>query len=199
MPGVVGSEEKGGGKAGVRDLLAGGFAGGVARMFVAPLDVIKIRFQVMGDSVTIPSGENMPKVSKEYRSLGHAAREITAQEGVRALWKGNIPALVMIIPYVGIQFSCYQYYQRKFRRTVPQPYLSMVSGSFSAVVATFCTYPLDLIRTRLAVQTEPRKYTGLFDAVRKIRAEEGSISRPISTTSVKSTLSRTGDSEFSPS
>eukprot|EP00188_Purpureofilum_apyrenoidigerum_P001115 Plantae.Rhodophyta-Purpureofilum_apyrenoidigerum.ctg15766.p1 GENE.Plantae.Rhodophyta-Purpureofilum_apyrenoidigerum.ctg15766~~Plantae.Rhodophyta-Purpureofilum_apyrenoidigerum.ctg15766.p1 ORF type:complete len:310 (+),score=45.19 Plantae.Rhodophyta-Purpureofilum_apyrenoidigerum.ctg15766:140-1069(+) len=170
----MGNDSSGGRSAAVRDLLAGCFAGGVARLCVAPLDVVKIRFQVMSESVEGKPGQTTAKyVPRTYRSLLHALEHIVSTEGVWALWKGNFMALGMIIPYGGIQFMCYHQFSRTFEQQLPQPYMSLCGGAYAGVIATICTYPMDLLRTRLAVQGEPRMYKNIGDAVRMIHSKEG--------------------------
>uniref|UniRef100_A0A7S2ZPH9 ADP,ATP carrier protein n=1 Tax=Rhodosorus marinus TaxID=101924 RepID=A0A7S2ZPH9_9RHOD len=156
----------------VRDLLAGSIAAGTARMFVAPLDVVKIRFQVM-DELSNGTSRSRLGSQKAYRSVGHAFNEIVQKEGFRALWKGNFPALFMIVPYGGIQFASYHYISRAIGNRVGEPYTSLIGGALSGMNATLFTYPLDLLRTRLAVQREPRMYKTFMDAVRTILADEG--------------------------
>lgn len=63
-----------------KDILAGGISGGVTRMLIAPLDVIKIRFQVqsnpaqkVGNAVT----------SYYYSGVWDSVKTIMRTEGVR--------------------------------------------------------------------------------------------------------------------
>jgi solute carrier family 25 (mitochondrial thiamine pyrophosphate transporter), member 19 len=147
----------------VEDLFCGAYAGAVARMFVAPLDVVKIRFQVQPEA---------PQMYK-YKSSLSAIRNIAATEGVRALWKGNIPALMMVVPYASLQFGAfYQLRQARLLR-IDEPYQSLALGAVSGALATACTYPLDLLRTVFAAQTEPRLYSSLRSAVSGIYAMRG--------------------------
>jgi hypothetical protein len=78
-----------------RDALAGAFAGFTSRMLTAPFDVIKIRNQLL-----VKHLEKTP-------SMWGAMRSIAKEEGVTALWKGNVPALLLWISYAFIQFASY--------------------------------------------------------------------------------------------
>ena len=51
--------------------------------------------------------------------------------------------------------------------------LSLVAGSASGAAATLATYPLDLLRTRLAAQGEPKVYKGMFHAASTIVRKKG--------------------------
>jgi solute carrier family 25 phosphate transporter 23/24/25/41 len=51
----------------------------------------------------------------------------------------------------------------------------LVAGGAAGMVACTIAYPLDLIRTRLAAQSENLLYAGALDAVKKIVKEEGAV------------------------
>ncbi len=51
----------------------------------------------------------------------------------------------------------------------------LVAGGAAGMVACTIAYPLDLIRTRLAAQSEKLLYDGALDAVKKIVREEGAV------------------------
>lgn len=76
-------------------MLSGAMAGLVSRVISAPLDVVKIRFQLQDP--------NSPK----YVSLGHAVKRIIDEEGILGLWKGNTPAVYLWVTYSAVQFMMY--------------------------------------------------------------------------------------------
>jgi solute carrier family 25 thiamine pyrophosphate transporter 19 len=147
----------------LEDLLCGAFGGGCARMCIAPIDVVKIRFQVQSDT---------PHLFKYTSSLS-AMRHIAENEGPRALWKGNAAAMLMVVPYASLQFAAFYQLQQSPLVAIADPYRSLVFGAASGAFATALTYPLDLLRTVFAAQTEPRTYTGLGSAVRSICRSHG--------------------------
>jgi len=167
------------------DLLAGGISGGVTRFFVAPLDVVKIRFQVQVEPTHLSSQQ--AAVSKvvaraKYHSVGQTIRTIIREEGLSALWKGNLTATFLWISYGAVQFATYQQVvqllgDRKAESvgrsgvqvsSWERVKWSLSGGGTAGAVATFATYPLDLVRTRLAAQSEPKTYKGMGDAFWKI-------------------------------
>lgn len=147
----------------IQDLACGALAGMSARMTVAPLDVVKIRLQVQSETHGL---YNYPSV---YRAL----RTIVFEEGIAALWKGNGPALFMVTPYSAIQLSSFYQLKQITSSSIPEPYSSLSIGAVSAAAATLFTYPLDLLRTRLAAQPEPKKYHGPLHAIRILMKEQG--------------------------
>lgn len=156
-----------GGKNGVsttEDLLCGAVAGGTARMVVSPLDVLKIRFQVQSDVQS----------RFQYTSLSSATRSILRHEGISGFWKGNVAALLMVMPYASIQFATfYQLKEIGFAGKVSEPYRSLELGAIAGATATVFVYPLDLLRTRFAVQTEPRVYKSVGHAFSLIYKRNG--------------------------
>lgn len=146
-----------------QDLLCGAVAGTTARLVVAPLDVLKIRFQIQSHTHGL----------YRYTTMMSALRNIVATEGPHALWKGNVPALLMVAPYASFQMATFYQLKQSQYISLPDPYASLVMGAMSASVATLCTYPLDLLRTRFAAQGEPKRYPTLRTALRAIYCQNG--------------------------
>ena len=140
----------------MRNLVAGGIAGATAKSVVAPLDRIKILYQV----------SSMPF---SFRELPNVMRKIIQTEGLDALWKGNTATMVRVFPYSGIQFMTYDriktiflkrhehglYYTiadtRTLNKTGLTPIESLLAGMTAGTISVICTYPLDLTRAQLAV------------------------------------------------
>lgn len=147
----------------LQDLFCGAVAGTVARLVVAPLDVLKIRFQIQSHTHGL----------YRYTTMTSALRTIVATEGPLALWKGNIPALLMVTPYVSLQMATFYQLKQSQYISLPDPYASLVLGAVSASVATLFTYPLDLLRTRFAAQSEPKRYPTIRHALRAMYHQNG--------------------------
>jgi solute carrier family 25 (mitochondrial thiamine pyrophosphate transporter), member 19 len=127
--------------------IAGGLGGLTARFVTAPLDVVKIRLQLQSSRGTT------------YRGAIHAAKTILNQEGVAALWKGNVPAELLYVSYSMIQFLAYREAHVLLEKAdVPQGYRSFVAGATAGSFATIITYPLDLLRTRFAAQGKAKVF-----------------------------------------
>ncbi|KAJ3117905.1 mitochondrial thiamine pyrophosphate transporter [Nowakowskiella sp. JEL0407] len=156
-----------------QNAIAGAIAGVSSRIVIAPLDVIKIRLQLQSQS--------------EYVGIVNSFRKIIREEGVVALWKGNLPAIFLYFFYGGVQFSVYHDTLRfsnslVFKDKVNSDLLNFccggksISSSTKAIAggsATIITYPLDLLRTRFAVQGNTKIYTSLPSAVSQIYKSEG--------------------------
>ncbi|GMH26371.1 hypothetical protein Nepgr_028214 [Nepenthes gracilis] len=166
-------EEHGQLKRALIDATAGAIAGGVSRTVTSPLDVIKIRFQVQLEPTTawaLPR-RNVYAPSK-YTGMLQATKDIFREEGLRGFWRGNVPALLMVMPYTAIQFTVLHKFKSLMAGSSKtedhihlSPYLSYVSGALAGCAATIGSYPFDLIRTVLASQGEPKVYPNMRSAV----------------------------------
>ena len=156
-------------------VVAGAVAGLVSRFCIAPLDVVKIRLQLQPHSLSDPVSCDGIK-GPTYKGVFPTLRAIAKQEGVRALWKGNIPAEAMYFCYGGLQFVTYRgisQLQHMLPIRIPSSAESFVSGAVAGGIATTATYPLDLLRTRFAAQGHVKIYTGLYGACKDIVRDEG--------------------------
>ena len=129
-------------------LIAGGIAGGASRTSVAPLERIKILFQVQG----ISAGSK-PVL---HTSVTESLRSLVQRDGVRGLWKGNGLNCVRVVPSSAIQFGAYALYKQLLfgakagQQNLPT-YQLMVAGGLAGATSTVCTYPIDLVRARRTV------------------------------------------------
>ncbi|QDS68081.1 mitochondrial thiamine pyrophosphate transporter [Venturia effusa] len=156
---------------------AGAVAGLVSRFCVAPLDVIKIRLQLQIHSLSDPLNRPPPG-TPIYKGITGTLKQILKEEGIFALWKGNIPAEGLYVFYSGFQFLTYRTTSQFLSSTSSQLHLgenatSFISGALAGTVSTTATYPLDLLRTRFAAQGNTKVYSGLLDGIKQIHRNEG--------------------------
>ncbi|KAK8464471.1 hypothetical protein PHAVU_010G001700 [Phaseolus vulgaris] len=127
--------------------LAAAIAGAAAKSVTAPLDRIKLLMQTHGVRV----GQESAK-----RAIGfmEAINVIGKEEGIKGYWKGNLPQVIRVIPYSAVQLFSYEFYKKIFKGKDGE--LSVVgrlaAGAFAGMTSTFITYPLDVLRLRLAVE-----------------------------------------------
>jgi solute carrier family 25 thiamine pyrophosphate transporter 19 len=91
-------------KRAVIDASAGGVAGAISRMVTSPLDVIKIRFQVQLEPTATWALKDS-QLKPKYNGLFRTTKDIFREEGLSGFWRGNVPALLMVVPYTSIQFA----------------------------------------------------------------------------------------------
>ncbi|GMM44326.1 coenzyme A transporter [Pichia kluyveri] len=168
----------------LRSGLAGGMAGISAKTLVAPLDRVKILFQT-----------NNPHYSKyvgSFKGLFNAISHIYSINGIRGLYQGHSATLLRIFPYAAIKFVAYEQY-RSF--LIPDSSYEtasrrLLAGSLAGISSVFFTYPLDLIRVRLAFETHQHNYhhngSKLFHTLRLIYNENSNFKLPYTTGGIQS-------------
>ncbi|XP_030480727.1 uncharacterized protein LOC115697747 [Cannabis sativa] len=154
--------------------LAGGIAGAFSKTCTAPLARLTILFQVQG------MHSNVATMSKPC--IWHEASRIVKEEGYRALWKGNMVTIAHRLPYSSVNFYAYERYKNFLKSVIgenykgnvnTEPLVHFVAGGMAGMTAASVTYPLDLVRTRLAAQRNVIYYKGMWHAFHTICRDEG--------------------------
>lgn len=145
--------------------VAGGIAGCAAKTVVGPLDRVKILFQTQNPQFA--------KYSGSWIGFPTAVRDIYQQAGMQGLFKGHSATLLRIFPYAGIKFLAYEQIRARVIHSKAQetPGRRFISGSMAGMVSVFFTYPLEVIRVRLAFETRAGERSNLATIVRKIYGE----------------------------
>ncbi|XP_059139155.1 solute carrier family 25 member 16-like [Physella acuta] len=149
----------------VKTFISGGLAGIFAKTAVAPLDRVKILLQAH---------------NQHYKHLGvfSTLSHVISREGFKGLYQGNGVQMLRIFPYAAIQFLSYEQF-KKMAKYVPianqSPNLcKLICGSLAGLTAVLITYPLDMIRARLAFQVKGEAiYQGILHTIQSIRHFEG--------------------------
>ncbi|KAI1000219.1 Mitochondrial carrier protein [Podosphaera aphanis] len=151
--------------------LAGGLAGSAAKTIVAPLDRVKILFQA--------SNPQFAKYTRSWHGIATATRDIYTEEGARGLFRGHSATLIRIFPYAAIKFLAYEQIRSVIILSHAQetPTRRMLSGSLAGVTSVFFTYPLEVIRVRLAFETKKDSRSSIFEICKKIYGESSHTSR----------------------
>ncbi|XP_041098633.1 calcium-binding mitochondrial carrier protein SCaMC-2 isoform X1 [Polyodon spathula] len=144
-----------------RHLVAGGGAGAVSRTCTAPLDRLKVLMQVHGSR-----SSNMCIVGG-FTQMIH-------EGGVRSLWRGNGINVVKIAPETAIKFMAYEQIKRLIG--TDQETLGIlerfVAGSLAGAIAQSSIYPMEVLKTRLALR-KTGQYSGIADCAKRIFQKEG--------------------------
>ncbi len=152
-------------------MLAGSFAGGFAKTATAPFDRVKILCQ-----------------AGRAPNPWHAAKTVMHEEGWRGFFKGNLANVLRIVPNRGVLFMCSDFFKDLMRgheavtaarrANLPPPHLTglqyVCAGSLSGAVTVLATYPLDLVRGRLAASIGTNtRYHGIVQTFTTTLKEEG--------------------------
>lgn len=149
-----------------RNLVSGFFSSLISRTAVAPLDRLKMLYQVN----YVGKGNNTPPMLS-------GLKEIFKQEGLYGLFKGNAINIAKGCPENGIKLYYFELIkwklQCRYGESLPTSAL-FFSGALSGVIATIIIFPLEVLKIRIAA-SKIGTYNGFFDAIRKISKEPKGI------------------------
>ncbi|KAI2654969.1 Solute carrier family 25 member 40 [Labeo rohita] len=114
-----------------------------------------------------------------YKTPGHftgtldAFIKIIRMEGIRSLWSGLPPTLVMAVPATVIYFTSYDQLcaSLKLRMGDHSVYAPLLAGAIARVGSVTVISPLELIRTKM--QSEKQSYRELSAVIRSALHNEG--------------------------
>ncbi|NXT24258.1 S2540 protein, partial [Syrrhaptes paradoxus] len=99
--------------------------------------------------------------------------KIIQTEGIKSLWSGLPPTLIMALPTTAIYFTCYDQLSEalKCRLGKDDEHIPVLAGSLSRFVSVTVVSPLELIRTRMQYRKLP--YKQLYACISSKLATEG--------------------------
>nr|CAB3470797.1 unnamed protein product [Digitaria exilis] len=144
----------------LRRLVSGAVAGAVSRTCVAPLETIRTHLMV---------GSNGDSMTEVFQSIMNT-------EGWTGLFRGNLVNVIRVAPSKAIELFAFDTAKKFLTPKAdesPKTFLppSLVAGALAGVSSTLCTYPLELIKTRLTIEKDV--YNNFLHAFVKILREEG--------------------------
>ncbi|XP_066173032.1 mitochondrial glutathione transporter SLC25A40 isoform X2 [Sylvia atricapilla] len=167
----------------------------ITSLFVTPLDVIKTRLQAQSnpfhkgkcflyssglkDHVCVRENED----SKAwYKKTGHfkgtldALVKIIRIEGVKVLWSGLPPTLIMAIPTTAIYFTCYDQLCEALKNRLEKhdEHIPVIAGSLSRFGSVTVVSPLELVKTQM--QYRRLSYKQLYLCISTKVAVDGWVS-----------------------
>lgn len=102
--------------------------------------------------------------------------KISRHEGLRSLWSGLPPTLVMAVPATVIYFTCYDQLRDflRFGLGFQGNHVPLVAGALARLGAVTVISPLELVRTKM--QSRPLSYGELRVCIRSAVARDGLLS-----------------------
>lgn len=165
----------------VLDFLMGGVSAAVSKTCASPIEVIKLRLQ------NVESLLKAGAIDRPYTGIADCGKRIVADEGVKALWKGNGTNVIRYFPTQALNFSLKDYFKRLFNKDKTRDgYFTwflgnLASGGAAGSVSLLFVYSLDYARTRLtndlksAKRGGQKQYSGLIDVYKKTIATDGVV------------------------
>ena len=145
-------------------VLSGALAGGVSKFCTAPIDRVKLMYQVSAHKTFSAA------------SAARTVEKILRKDGFVALWRGNSVAVLRDVPYAAIIFSSYTLVEESICGSLgrqPDLWTRGAAGGVAGAIATFLTYPLDMLRARFGAEFGGPRYTSYYHGVREIVRTEG--------------------------
>lgn len=137
-----------------------------AKTVVGPLDRVKILFQA--------SNPQFAKYTGSWFGVATAMRDINQRDGIKGLFRGHSATLLRVFPYAGIKFLSYEQIRHVIipSKLEETPGRRFLSGSLAGITSVFFTYPLEVIRVRLAFETKRDSRSSLTRICRQIYHEQ---------------------------
>jgi solute carrier family 25 (mitochondrial phosphate transporter), member 23/24/25/41 len=140
-------------------MFAGAIAGTISRTLTAPLERLKIMYQI-----------------NHGKPPGFAAvmSSIYKEGGIKAFFRGNGANVMKVAPEMAIKMYTFDRIKAFFAEDDSDvtPWQRFLAGGIAGQVCHASVYPLDVLKIRLAA-TPQGTYHGIFDAVNKIYAAQG--------------------------
>jgi len=147
-------------------LVSGGTAGAVAKTVVAPAERVKILYQTNSQ--------------RAFRWTGvlRTGLKIYQNTGMIGLWRGHTATLIQQVPKSATTYATFDFYRRWIYglEAVDKVTARFAAGALAGATSTTLTYPLDLMRARMAAHWDmsPR-YPNYFSAFEAVIKEEGPL------------------------
>ncbi|RUS13541.1 mitochondrial carrier domain-containing protein, partial [Endogone sp. FLAS-F59071] len=113
-----------------------------------------------------------------YSGILQAFGSIYTEEGVRGFYRGVVPSVVQIMPYMGLMFGSFDSLKRgigwlKVHHCLPSTSVTfedMFCGALAGVFSKAGIFPMDVVRKRLQVQGRAHGTRGISRIVQGARA-----------------------------
>ena len=151
-------------------LAAGALAGSTSTFMCYPLDLAR-------SFLTVQTNQ------KIYNGILDCIRQIYRAEGLKGLYRGCIPTLCGISPYIALNFFFFDSLKKMYLPAPSDPRFTLVSlslGALSGMGAALLTYPTDVIRRRVQLAGMGKnlvsgapEFNGTIDCIRVMYRTQG--------------------------
>ena len=153
----------------VQPFASGGIAGSLATCVIQPIDMVKVRIQIAGES------------ANAVKNPFAIASSIIRNEGFSSLYKGLDAAIVRQLTYTTTRLGVFRWTSNQLKKDGEKAlpfYKKAFAGLFAGAVGAFVGTPADLALVRMQADTtlpvdQRRNYKGVSDAIRSIIRNEG--------------------------
>lgn len=165
----------------VEAMIAGAIAGSATVILTNPIWVVNTRMTTRKGQVEAElekSGElpgSAAEAKKKQPTTLSTLSALLRDEGPQALFRGVVPALVLVINPI-LQYTLFEQlknaYERR-RKSNVTPAVAFFLGAIGKLFATSITYPYITVKSQMHVAPDGEKREGMTQAIRRVIKEEG--------------------------
>ena len=137
--------------------MSGAIAGLAQSVFLSPIELIKIKMQIS---------------NTKYVTTYECARDLIANQGVRATMRGFYLTVIREVPAVMTYFVSFELLCNSMKKSRDQctVFHLLTAGGAAGCLSWLVTYPIDFVKTRYQIDNS---YSSTFDCIRKTFKTEG--------------------------
>lgn len=168
----------------VEAMIAGAIAGSATVILTNPIWVVNTRMttrkgqiedEVKSEAAAGAGGVVGASEKKKQPTTLGTLMALLRDEGPQALFRGVVPALVLVINPI-LQYTLFEQmknaYERRRKRNVT-PTVAFFLGAIGKLFATSITYPYITVKSQMHVAGDGEKREGMTQAIRRVIKEEG--------------------------
>lgn len=151
-----------------QNIFAGFFAGFCNSFIISPIELIRIKLQMQGNSI-----------DNKYKGLNDCASQIFKHNGIKGIYQGLCSTLLRECPgyafYFGIYETLMQSKLKKYGSKENTPLIyPCIYGAAAGYGLWVLTFPFDVVKSRIqADDMENRKYKNILNTFKIIHKENG--------------------------
>ncbi|KAI0182141.1 mitochondrial carrier [Hypoxylon sp. FL1284] len=167
----------------VEAMIAGAIAGSATVILTNPIWVVNTRMttrrgqaedEAKTEAAAASAAPEAKKSQQQPTTIG-TLMALLRDEGPQALFRGVVPALVLVINPI-LQYTLFEQlknaYERRRKRNVT-PTVAFFLGAIGKLFATSITYPYITVKSQMHVAADGEKREGMTQAIRRVIKEEG--------------------------
>lgn len=163
----------------IKNCFAGACAAVVSKIVIAPVERVKLILQLRNSQTTLAK-------EKRYKGVVDCFIRVPKEQGFLSFWRGNGVNILRACCQESLGYAFKDFFKIWSLKGVNPgdsnyKFLlgNLVAGGCSGGATIVIIYPLEFIRTRLAIDLgkdkKDREFTGMFDCARKIMRHDGFI------------------------
>jgi len=153
------------------DLLSGFLSSSISRTISAPLERVKLLLQIQNELL------RLGHLTVPYKGIIDCFTRIVREEGILALWKGNLFGIIRYIPTQLCNFIFKDIFKKMFQYDSKKDGFwkffmgNLISGCLAGGLPLLLVYPIDLIQVRFIANTSGK--FNIMNDLRKILNVDG--------------------------